>query len=59
MFTIAQIKLLANFFSNMAVVWFGAAFIASGSIVTKVNAFAEGSIALCISFVLLREVNGR
>lgn len=53
-----QIKLIAGFFSNMAIVWFAAAFIEPRDIVTMFRAGLSGVFSLAFGIVVLKEVKG-
>ena len=52
----SQVKLVAEFFSNMAVVWFAAAFVAPVSQLTVAKSLVNGFLALLIGIVLIKEV---
>lgn len=54
-----QLRLIAEFFSNMAVVWFAAAFIAPVSQATIIKSLVNGFVALGLGILLLREVAKR
>lgn len=56
LFTDPQLKLLSEFFSDMAVVWFAAAFIAPVEPTSALKAAMSGFSALYFALSLAREV---
>lgn len=52
----SQLKLLAEFLSNMAVVWFAAAFVAPMDLVFALKASLSGLLTLYAGLSLAREV---
>ncbi len=56
MFTSLQLKLIAEFFANLAVIWFGAAFITSTNLITSIQAGLNGIFALIIGIILMKGV---
>jgi|GEM_PF-4478854 len=55
-FTNLQLKLLADFFANLAVVWFGTAFINVPQTPLGSKSFATGFLSLLIGMIIAREV---
>ena len=51
-----QTKLLASFFSNMAVLWFGGAIINYSNWFVVAKGVASGTLALFVALILLKEV---
>lgn len=56
-FSITQLKLLAGFFSNMAVVWFVAAFIEPKEPITMLRAIVSGGLSIIVALFLVKEVD--
>lgn len=54
--TYKQKELIAVFLSNMAVVWFSAAFIAPVNPTNTIRAAINGFIALIIAIITIKEV---
>jgi len=57
--TKSQLQILSQFFSNMAVVWFAAAFIGSSNIGFVLQYGMAGIFALVLSLRLAGEVNDK
>lgn len=56
-FTELQIKLLADFFSNMAVVWFAAAFVGGINMIISLRSVLFGIVCLLTGIILIKEVH--
>ncbi len=54
-FNNSQLKLLSNFFSNIAVVWFTAAFVGALNLPLTLRSIGNGIMALLVGLYLLRE----
>ncbi len=52
-FNADQRKLIAGFFSNMSVLWFGAALIAPANQVVAIRSFIQGLIAFTIAILIM------
>ena len=57
MFSSSQLKILAEFFSNMAIVWFAASFIGVKDGVLLFQYLTSGILALGTALYLSREVD--
>lgn len=55
--SVSQRKLLSEFFSNMAVVWFAATFIGATNALLSLQYGLSGIFALIIALILAKEVN--
>ncbi|TRZ51303.1 hypothetical protein D4R99_04550 [bacterium] len=55
-FTNLQLKLLSDFFANMAVVWFGATIISSTSVFIGIRSLFTGFLSLFIGMIIIKEV---
>lgn len=53
---ISQRRLLAEFFANLSVVWFGAAFIAPTDIIGILKSLASGGVAIFIGIWLIKDL---
>lgn len=56
-FTNLQLKLLSDFFANMAVVWFGATVISSMNVFIGIRSLFTGFLSLFIGIIIVKEVN--
>lgn len=53
---ISQLRVLSEFFSNMAVIWFAAAFVAPASPNYTLRAAFSGFLSILLALFLLKEV---
>lgn len=56
LFNLSQRRLLAEFFANLSLVWFGAAFIAPSDTIGTIRSLLSGGIAIFIGMWLAKEL---
>lgn len=56
LFSVSQLRLLAEFFANLAVVWFATALIAPTNLIIAIKAILSGLLSIYVGLILIKEV---